>query len=241
MNGVSERRQAGSMMSLLFVHSPLLGPSSCRPIAGEAMQRGIPTAVPDLTRAATAEPPASPRFAAAAAEATHELPPPIAVIGHSGAGAFLPEIGRALEQRLGALIFVDAVIPPLRGAFTLPIEVQRLFDAQTADTTLLPWLDWWPAEVLDHLLPAMGDRAALRADLPNVPRSFFDHYPSVPDGWARWACGYLQLSSAYAVEFEVAGDRTWPRTGIDGNHLSIYTDPKQVLAAALGIVKDLAP
>jgi hypothetical protein len=93
---------------------------------------------------------------------------------------------------------------------------------------------------MDGLLPAEGDREALRVDLPSVPRSFFDHYPSVPDGWADWACGYLQLSSAYALESGIARDRDWQRAGLDGNHLSIYTDPKPVLAAVLAMVNQLA-
>ncbi len=47
-----------------------------------------------------------------AVAAAWKLSGPIAAIGHSGAGAFLPAIGQRIGQPRGLLVFVDAVIPP---------------------------------------------------------------------------------------------------------------------------------
>lgn len=219
------------VMSLLCVHSPLLGPSSWDPFARHAAQRGIHVAAPDLTGAASSDPPDWRALTAAAVAGAAELGPPIAVVGHSGAGAFLPQIGLELGGQLGALVFVDAVIPPLRGAYRTPAAMHRLLDDQTTADLLVAWLDWWPSGLVEEMLPAASDRAALRADMPLVPRSFFDEDIPVPEAWSTSSGRYLQLSDAYQVEYHIAGSRGWPRTVIEGTHLSIYTHPDQVLTA----------
>ena len=217
--------------SLLLVHSPLVGPSTWAALAQRAAAQGVDVVVPDLTRIVEAGPPWSKRLVDTTVAAGVGLNDSVVVVGHSGAGAYLPEIGQRLGDSLGALIFVDAGVPPRHGAHQTPARMKQLLDEQTVDGMLLRWLDWWPASAVEELLPNPTDRDVLVADMPRLPRSFYDEDVPVPEGWSdRW-CGYLKLSAAYDAEFHEAGNRGWPRTAVDGTHLSIHTDPDLVLRA----------
>lgn len=221
--------------SLLLVHSPLLGPSSWRAAAGVLIDRGYDVAVPDLTAVAEAPPPRWRTLVDAAHAAASDLSPPVAVVGHSGAGAFLPAIGDRLSVRGGWSVFVDAVIPPPAGAHETSAELQSLLDGQTEGDRLRPWLDWWPEEVLDQLLPDPSDRALLRGDMPRLPRAFYDEQVPVPDGWSGGRCAYLKLSTAYDDGFEEAGRRGWPVAELDADHLAVHTEPEMVAEAIVGL------
>lgn len=217
--------------SFLLVHSPLVGPSTLASLAERLAGRGTAVATPDLTGVATAEPPVWRHLVASATSAATDLPGSVVVVGHSGAGAYLPAIGRRLEQRLGALVFVDAGVPPLRGAHRTPARLLEVVDALTVDGMLPPWSEWWPPEAIAELLPDPAVRAALSADMPRLPRRFFDEEVPVPPSWSNRPCAYLRLSDAYAAQFEEAGSRGWPRAVIEGTHLSIVTDPGPVMVA----------
>lgn len=227
--------------SFLLVHSPLVGPSSWVRFAQRVGEQDADVAVPDLTQIAKAEPPWWTRLVDTAVAAADGLDSPIVVVGHSGAGAYLPEMGQRLGDRLGALIFVDAVVPPRQGAHQTPIGMKQLLDEQTIDGMLLPWLDWWPTAAVEELLPNPTDREVVAADMPRLPRSFYDEEIPVPEGWSgRW-CGYLVSSAAYDAEFQEAGNRGWPRTAIDGTHLSVYTEPDRVLRAIESLLNPFDP
>ncbi len=114
--------------------------------------------------------------------------------------------------------------------------MMRLLDEKTIDGMLLRWLDWWPAEAVEELLPNAADREVLSADMPRLPRSFFDDDVPVPDGWSDRSCAYLKLSAAYDAEFEDAGKRGWPRALVDGTYLSIHTEPDRVLGAIESLI-----
>ncbi len=76
--------------------------------------------------------------------------------------------------------------------------------------------------------------------MPRLPRSFYDEDVPVPEGWSdRW-CGYLRLSAAYDAEFEEAGNRGWPRTDVEGTHLSIHTQSGSVLGAIKSLLATFA-
>jgi hypothetical protein len=213
---------------VLLVHSPLVGPSSWARTASVLTTRGYEVAVPDLTKVADA---AAPRWRAlvdTAAGAAERLSGPVALVGHSGAGAFLPAIGERIHERRPLLLFVDAVLPPRRGIYAAPTGMQELLDAQTRDGYLRRWLEWWPDDVVDELLPDPADRRALLHDMPRLPRAFYDEAVPVPDGWGDRGCAYVKLSEAYAAEFEEAASRGWTCLALDANHLSIRTEPERV-------------
>lgn len=213
--------------SLLLVHGPLVGPSALERLAVSATRAGHTVALPDLTCVATAESPHE-SYTQLAASAGNDLPSPVIAVGHSGAGAFLPAIGAALES-LGGLIFVDAVVPPRAKAHRTPDGLKALLDEHTIAGLLNPWLDWWTSDVVAQLLPDPDDQIRLRADMPQLTRAFYDLDVAVPPGWADGPCGYLRLSDAYEAENEEAAARGWPTVELDSTHLGMYTSPNQVL------------
>jgi len=115
-----------------------------------------------------------------------------------GAGVFVPEIGRSFGNRMGLLVFLDAVVPPPQGMHFTSAAIKRLLDEKTPTGALPRWLDWWPPGVVAARLPNPSDRAALAADMPVLPRSFYEEAVPLPGGWSDWRCGYLKLSTAYA-------------------------------------------
>lgn len=225
------------MPSFLLVHSPLLGPSSWRAVAGLLGARGSEVAVPDLTGVTDAGSGSTvDDLLRRAVVAGTGLPPPVVVVGHSGAGAFLPAVGDGLGGAPAALVFVDAVLPPRRGAHVTSPDLVRLLDANTVDGRLRPWLDWWPEDTVARLLPDADDRHDLRRDMPRTPRALYDEAVAVPDGWSAWRCAYLRLSRAYDDEYEEAGARGWPRRSLDADHLATVTRPDLVVDAIDGLL-----
>ncbi len=223
--------------SLLFVHSPLVGPSSLRRLAEAAARAGHETALPDLTPMAASNRPHE-VYRDLAVEAARALTGPPVVVGHSGAGAFLPAIGEAIRETAG-LVFVDALVPPAEGAHRTPDRLAALLDEQTVEGVLRPWLDWWPAEAVAELLPEAADRDELAADMPRVPRSFYDVPIAVPPGWSEQPCGYLRLSPAYDAELERARQWGWPTATLESTHLGTLTEPDRVLVEVLGLTGHL--
>lgn len=227
------------MRSILLVHSPLVGPSSWTSSAQLMRSQGFEVRVPDLTGVAQAPPPRWETFVGSAVEAADALGPEIAVVGHSGAGALLPAIAGRLEGRVASLVFVDAVIPPPEGVHEAPARMHALLDEQTVDGHLRRWLEWWPDEVVDALVPDAEERAALLADMPSLPRSFYDESIPVPDGWTEERCAYLKLSDGYDAEYAEAGQRGWPRTELAADHLAIHTQPSRVVTAIQALIEQL--
>lgn len=225
---------------MLLVHSPLVGPTTWRPVADLLRHGGTAVAVPDLTGVADAPGPHWRWFVDAAVGAADGLAGPVTVAGHSGAGALLPAIGAALADRCAGLVFVDAVVPPTDGVHRTSPAMVGFLDEQTVDGRLRPWLDWWPAEVVADLVPDAAARAALAAELPRLPRAFYDEEIPVPDGWSAGACGYLRLSAAYDDDLAEAQRRGWPTRVLDTTHLGQFTDPGPA-AAAIAALAGRAP
>ena len=168
------------------------------------------------------------------------LSSPPTVVGHSGAGAFLPSIRDGIETD-ALLCFVDAVIPPKVGAHSTPVRMRVMLDEQTDDGLLRPWLAWWPSEVVGEVLPDPNDRDELAADMPRIPRSFYDVEVDVPFDWSKRACAYLRLSAAYDSELDEAVARHWPTATLDSNHLGTHTDPDRVLAEIVRLADQAGP
>ncbi len=220
--------------AMLFVHSPLVGPSSLRRLADLAADRGHSVALPDLTTAVGAATPHR-ALVEGAVGAAARLRGAVTVVGHSGAGTFLPAIGDRLAAA-APLVFVDAVVPRRSGQHATSTELAELLDRNTTDGMLAPWLAWWPAELVASLLPDPADRDLFASDMPRVPRSFYDRPVPVPDGWSDRPCAYVQLSPAYDADRAEAEARGWPTIRLDANHLSVHTAPGRVLDAILDIL-----
>ena len=217
--------------SLLLVHSPLLGPSSLARLADAATSAELPVALPDLTSIAKSANPHT-DFCRIAIEAGRELGNPPLVVGHSGAGAFLPAIGSGIGT-VASLVFVDAVVPPVEGTHRTSPAMLKMLDSVTDGGVLRRWIDWWPEETVAGLLPNEKDRAELAADMPRLSRSFYDVDVAVPQDWSQARCVYLMLSDAYEAERRDAAERGWPTASMDADHLAPHTQPERVLCELL--------
>lgn len=205
-------------------------------LAQAADAAGHTALLPDLTGIADQPPPRWAWYIEAAVEAGGDRRVR-AVVGHSGAGVALPQIG----PRLAApLVFVDAVLPPASGSHRASSGLLELVAANTErDGRLAPWLDWWPAETVERLVREPADRTVLRADMPRLPADFYAEPVAVPDGWPTHPSAYLRLSAAYDNELAEAADRGWPRRSLDGTHLDPFTHPTRVLEAVEEMMAEL--
>jgi hypothetical protein len=215
----------------VLVHSPLVGPATLEPLAAALEAAGWSAIVADLRPAIDA--PASFRRAAATAARGADV-----VIGHSGAGAFLPIV--AADAGVPATVFVDAVVSPDGERFAPSAGFVQFLDAlPVVDGRLPPWHRWWPDALMAELVPDAAMRRRIEAEIPAVPRSFYDGAVPLPPRWTANAAAYLQLSPAYDDDRARADGWTWPTDRIDGHHLDVCTRPALVAAHIRELVSRL--
>ena len=222
--------------SFLLIHSPLLGPSSMTALGQTMRNAGLTAAVPDLRAGFQDGVVVLRETVGAAAE---PLDGSLFLVGHSGAGVILPTLAESLRHRLAASVYVDAVLPPETGVFQVSRSMTDLLDANSEHGLLHRWIDWWPPEVMDEILPDESDRVELTSDMPTVRRAFYDEAVPVPNNWSSWPSVYLRTGGAYADEIAEAGRRNWPTRSIPGTHLSLFTDPATVFAAIESLLGEL--
>ena len=222
---------------VIFVHSPLVGPSSLVRLRDAAASVGRRVSLPDLTGVADTADPHEYLVATAAAAANRLDQESLAIVGHSGAGAFLPAIV-SQTRAFARVVFLDAVIPPRNGPHRSGDAMLRLVEQQTQGIRLRPWLDWWPPDVVEKLVPLTADLEAIRADMPRLPASFYQEDIEVPTGWDRGGCGYVKLSDAYAAEFAEARSRGWRSVEVASSHLASLTEPEVVLRAITSVIEN---
>ncbi|WP_345520837.1 hypothetical protein [Nocardioides conyzicola] len=199
-------------MAYLFVPSPLLGPATWAPVAD--LLGGRVAAVGDAIETPDGE---------------------VVLVVHSNAGLHAPRLAAQLEAR--ATVYVDAALPGDGPDTTLaPPRFLAFLETMVDDDGLLPpWTQWWGDEV-DDLFPDVETRAAVEAEQPRLPLSYFTSRVSVPTGWAERPSGYLAFGDTYAEELALARSHGWPVTVLPGRHLHQLVDPVAVAAA----VADLA-
>ena len=218
------------LRDLIFIHSPLVGPSSWLPTVEVLRQRGAPCHLP------TPADPVTP-WRDWSAQLLATLPPVDApvLLGHSAAGLLLPSLAAALNAT--ALIFVDARVPPPQG-HTRPVDGRFLEFVKTLatdDGRLPPWSKWWPDGSLEAHFPDPERRARFEADLPRLPLTWFDDSAEVP-AWNFRPCGYLQLSKLFEPEALAAVKRGWPLVHVDGSHLHPAVEPVESANAILALI-----
>lgn len=216
------------MSRIALLHSPLLGPASWAGVADELRGRGHEVVVPDL-RPAVASPPYGQRYAELAARALRGQggPEPWVLAGHSGAGRLLAVVALAVETT--ALVFVDAGLPGEPSHLATAPGGVRLHAFSLADDRgmLPPWTEWWPAEVLDQILPDQAQQQALRSDTPRVPFDLL--VEPLPQAQEKVPCGYLAFT--YETEWLEAQRRGWATATLDGGHLHQMVAPAEVAGA----------
>lgn len=231
--------------TVVLLHSPLVTAATWGRFPDELRARGRHVVVVDVD--ADDRPPYAARYVAQAAQqlSNQELQPPLALVGHSGAGALLPQVGlaqRAAGRAIGGYVFLDAVLP--RAAADrldlLESEDAELAAAFRADLSAGVRFPSWAADDLRDALPDAGDRATVVAGLRPRGLDFFTERLPHPDDWPDAACGYLRTSDTYAYWERVATLRGWivdapgPR-GLAG-HFAALGDPGPLADRLTGLL-----
>lgn len=105
------------MPAFVLVHSPRVGPLTWEPVAERLRQRGFNAVVPVLPTGGI-QPLYWMQHAAAVANSLRNLSTTqsIVLVGHSGAGPFLPAARTQIHRPVAGYIFVDASLPGPDGA-----------------------------------------------------------------------------------------------------------------------------
>ncbi|MDT5049448.1 MAG: hypothetical protein QOG75_5346 [Mycobacterium sp.] len=216
--------------TLLFVHSPVAGPSTWTDTAEMLLKNGFHCAVPDLTAVATMDQPYYPKYATAAAAAADDTSGPIVVVGHSAAGALLPAIAEAVGDRTRGAVFVDAMLPqPGRSWFdTAPPGLEAQVRGLADHDLLPPWHEWFPPGSLEALVPDPARRRRLIAEIPRLPIAYFDE-PAPPARLAKAvACAFLRLGAPFDPAADKAERLGWWVARREWDHLRMLSDPEAV-------------
>lgn len=226
---------------MVLAHSPLVGPFTWSLVAQHLQADGFDVLVPTFTDSGRTPPPYWQQHAAALQQALAPVPKdrPLVLIGHSGAGSFLPVLAHAARRPVRAYLFVDAGLPhPGQSRLdemqsTTPAfarELRRLL----AEGMRFPN---WKHEELREILPDGRTRAELLAEVQPRSLDFFEEVmPEVPN-WPDAPCGYLLFTAGYHPYLEQAQKAGWPSRRIPAGHFHMLVDPLAVAMALVELMK----
>jgi pimeloyl-ACP methyl ester carboxylesterase len=227
----------------VLIHSPLVGPTTWSPLADELERRGREAVVPSLLGVADAPSPQWRHVPEAVRAATAGAGGPAVLVGHSGGGLLLPVIAEALRGEVDALVFVDSFLPPVGGSLQLALPgFMDQLRALACAAVLPPWSSWFDEGAMRELVPDESLRAALEAEMPRLPLSYFEASVPLPDGWDARRCAYLKFTAeTYGPSAAEARDRGWQVAEVQGvRHLAMATHPVAVADALLDLQRTLS-
>jgi hypothetical protein len=237
--------------TIVLLHSPLTSAHAWGELPELLRARGHAVQVPEVLDDST--PPYAQRYVARVAMDLAELPTPptepLLLVGHSGAGELLPQIGyarRGAHKPVGGYLFLDATVPRPAGPAgpASRLDLMAAFDSEAHETidrylaTGAAYPDW-ADEDLRELIPAADDRATLLAGLRPRGRDFFVEPLPFPPDWPDAPCGYLCTSPGYTGQAKLAAARGWPVTEVDLGHFAALRAPETVADALLELVARL--
>jgi hypothetical protein len=115
---------------------------------------------------------------------------PAVIVGHSGAGPLLPLIASTVVPPPWQLVFVDAGLPPIRGdATVVPDQFLGALRALAHDGVLPKWSEWFGPTAMEELISNEERRAAIVAELREVPLSYFAAAVPLPGRWSSATIG----------------------------------------------------
>ncbi|WP_433832744.1 alpha/beta hydrolase [Actinoplanes sp. CA-015351] len=217
--------------AFVLVHSPSVGPLTWASTAQVLEEQGATALVPSLLTVADADPPFWPAVASTVAAAIARLPEgrPVVIVAHSNAGLFVPVIVDASARPVAGCVFVDAGMPPPHGESPVaPPEFLDFLRTKAVDGRLPQWTDWWAESDVAPMFPDPQTRAAVSAEQPRLPLSYYESTIPSPVGWDARPCGYILFCPAYDDEAAAATNRGWPVSRIPGEHLHQIVDPQAV-------------
>jgi len=233
--------------AVVLAHSPLTGPAAWGRLPLVLRDRGLDVTVLDVTD--DGEPPYASRYVARAAlQMTASAPTgPVHLVGHSGAGYLLPQLGsarRSSRRPVAGYVFLDAGVPHGRAATRLSLaraedpefadELDRVLAAGGSFPT-------WTDDDLRDLVPDDQARTELVASLRPRRADFFTEPLPFPGDWPDGPCGLLRLSPSYDGPARVARSRGWPVIERDpaGGHFAACADPCAVADALEELLREL--
>jgi hypothetical protein len=214
----------------VLLHSPLLGPSGWRPVAGELARRGIAVETPAWPVLSSIGEDYYASLAGSMADTLDGGDPPT-LVAHSGAGALMPALAGRLRTPAAGVIFADAILPHPGKSWldTAPPEMRERLRAGAQMGDLPCWDAWWPPGSLARLVPDAAVLAQLTSELDPLPLAYFE--AAAPTVGLDVPPAYLQLSGAYDEEARSAGRYGWPVVRLPLHHLAMLTHPTAVAAA----------
>ena len=171
---------------------------------------------------------------------------PLVLVGHSGAGPLLPQIGfarHAAGARVRGYVFYDAMLPRVLRA-TNRLELLALEDADMAVALKAHLVaggrfpNWGESELRNDL-PNPEDRAMLLAGLRPRGLDFFEEELPMPDDWPDARCAFLRLSPSYDTNLETATRRGWDVYRADLHHFAALTQPDTVADLLCDVIRNL--
>lgn len=214
----------------VLVHSPLVGPSTWLPVAGQLVSAGCRARVPSLLGTCVGAPPYWPRISAAVRDDLEHVPAdqPLVLVAHSNAGYFLPAVRAGLPERpvIGS-IFVDSAMPARSGSTRVASpELLSFLRPQAVGGTLPRWTDWWDEADVARLFPDAATKRTAVDEQPRLPLAYFEQTVPVPDGWDDHPCSYLLFGPPYDEDAAEARRRGWRVAHLPGGHLHQIIDPE---------------
>lgn len=228
----------------VLVHSPSVGPGTWTPVAERLRAQGATVVVPSLAGVGAGAPPFWPRVVAAAGAAIDAVPADrsVVLVAHSNAGLFVPVIVDAASRVVAGCLFVDASLPARQGPTpVVPAEALPFLRDRAVDGILPPWTTWFDESEVAPMLPDAGVRAAVEAEQPRLPLSYYEQLVPVPEGWDARPCGYLLFGPPYEQVANEAAARGWAVERIPGRHLHQVVDPGGVAGRIAEMARTWSP
>jgi alpha/beta hydrolase family protein len=216
--------------TLLFVHSPVVGPSSWTYTADILRDKGFGCVVPDLTDVASMGRPYYPKYAKTAATAVDGISDTVILVGHSAAGALLPAVAEAVGDRMTGAVFADAMLPqPGRSWFdTAPTGLETQLRGLADDGLLPPYHEWFAPGTLAEVVPDPVRRERLIAENPRLPVAYFDEPAPTAQFTESIACAFIRLGAPFDAAADKAERLGWWVARRDWDHLRMLSDPAAV-------------
>jgi hypothetical protein len=237
--------------TVALLHSPLTGAAAWGRLPNLLRASGTEAVVVSVVEDDAA--PYAARFVASAARQVAALAPDpgdaVLLVGHSGAGALLPQVGyarRAAHLPVGGYVFLDASLP--RGG----VPVSRLGAMEADEPAFAAELSaalaaggrypTWTEDDLRADAPDVAERRGLLASLrPRGLDYFSEQLPALPANpdWPDAPCGVLRTSPGYELAARLADGRGWPVVRRDLGHFAALADPAATCVALVELIARL--
>ena len=216
---------------LVLIHSPLVGPFTCRRLGEALSARALHVVVPELHDDPSSGLPYWQQHARSAAQAIRATAgeQPILLIAHSGAGALLPAIRQYLARPVAGYVFMDAGIP-LDGESrlaTFGAEAASFRDHLAAGGRYPNWT----VDDLKEIVPEAGLAERLAADQRPRGLPFWEEPIPVFAGWPDAPGAYLLFTETYRRDAERARAMGWPVCEMPAGHFHMLVEPEAVAEA----------